>query len=242
MAQDTDHTDPLAEASRLLTEVANDAEYVGEEDEEWADGARTVREAYTRALRMDPESLEAAAGLAVLAGAELRFHIVNHVDGSWWEEDSGPLTEIPADDETGRRLVAEAIRAARHVLSLEPDNNLAVYLEALAHECGARTTRRWTAICAPCSSTPGTMWPRTAPRRSTTHTTRRATRGRTPIRTPVTSGCSATAYGPATPVTRKWRTGASATRPTCGTRSRRWWRTRRGTTPICPPYGTAASA
>ncbi|NUP38101.1 MAG: hypothetical protein HOY76_14055 [Streptomyces sp.] len=136
MAQHTDHTDPLAEASRLLTEVANDAEYVGEEDEEWADDARTAREAYTRALRMDPESLEAAAGLAVLAGAELRFHLVNHVDGAWWEEDSGPLTEIPAHDETGRRLVDEAIRAARHTLSLEPENNLAVYLEALAHECG----------------------------------------------------------------------------------------------------------
>ncbi|MDX3225881.1 hypothetical protein [Streptomyces sp. ME19-01-6] len=136
MTEDTDRTADLAEASRLLAQVADDAESAGEEDEEWAEDTRAVREAYTRALRTDPESLEAAAGLAVLAGAELRFHLVNHVDGAWWEEDPDPLPDIPADDEDGRRLVDEAVRAARHVLSLDPGNNLAVHLEALAHECG----------------------------------------------------------------------------------------------------------
>ncbi|MES4900740.1 MULTISPECIES: tetratricopeptide repeat protein [unclassified Streptomyces] len=136
MAEDTDHADHLAEASRLLAQVADDAECVDEDDEEWADDARTVREAYTRAWQADPESLEAAAGLAVLAGAELRFHVVNHVEDAWWEEDLRPLPEIPADDEAGRRLVDEAVRTARQVLSLDPDNNLAVYLEGLAHEGG----------------------------------------------------------------------------------------------------------
>ncbi|GAA3465610.1 hypothetical protein GCM10018965_037250 [Nonomuraea roseola] len=35
----------------------------------------------------------------------------------------------------------EAVRAARHVLSLDPTNNLAAYLEGLAHECGGAHER-----------------------------------------------------------------------------------------------------
>ncbi|MGY0058797.1 hypothetical protein ACWY4P_19975 [Streptomyces sp. LZ34] len=136
MTEDADRAADLAEVGQLLAQVSDDAEYVDEEDEEWAENTHTVHEAYAQALRADPESLEAAVGLAVLAGAELRFHVVNHVDGAWWEEDLSPLPEIPADDEAGRRLADEAVRAARHVLSLEPGNNLAVYLEGLAHECG----------------------------------------------------------------------------------------------------------
>ena len=34
------------------------------------------------------------------------------------------------------QLLAEALRASGHVLSLDPDNNLAAYLAGLAHECG----------------------------------------------------------------------------------------------------------
>ncbi|GAA3511082.1 hypothetical protein GCM10023075_73090 [Streptosporangium album] len=85
---------------------------------------------------MDPGSLEAAVGLAVLGGAELRGHMVNRVDTGWWEEDWKPTAQIPPDDGVGRALVDEAVRAARHVLSLDPTNNLAAYLEGLAHECG----------------------------------------------------------------------------------------------------------
>ncbi|WP_345434709.1 hypothetical protein [Actinoallomurus vinaceus] len=135
MTENTSLDALLAEAGRLLVKVAGDAEFADEDDEGWVDGARTVREAYTRVQRTAPENLEAAVGLAVLTGAELRFHMVNHVDETWWEE-GPPIVQVPDGDEAGRLLVDEAAGAARHVLSLDPDNNLAAYLEGLAHECG----------------------------------------------------------------------------------------------------------
>ncbi len=116
-------------------EIASDAEFVDEDDEGWADGARALREAYTRALRLTPENLEATVGLAVLIGAELRFHMVNRVDAAWCEEEP-PGVQIAADDATGRLLVDETVSAARRVLSLDPSNNVAAFLEGLAHECG----------------------------------------------------------------------------------------------------------
>ena len=119
-------------------EVAGNAEFVDDDDDGWADDARTVREAYTQVQRTAPENLEAAVGLAVLADAELRFHMVNHVDTAWWVE-GPPIVHLPADDGAGHLLADEAAGAARHVLSLDPSNNLAAFIEGLAHECnGAR--------------------------------------------------------------------------------------------------------
>ncbi|GAA3465611.1 hypothetical protein [Nonomuraea roseola] len=82
-----------AGAGRLLAEVAEEAEYARDP----ADKARAVREAYTAVQRVDPASLEAAVGLAVLGGAELRGHMVNRVDTGWWEEDSKPIARIPPE-------------------------------------------------------------------------------------------------------------------------------------------------
>lgn len=125
-----------AKTGRLLAELAGEAETVSADSEDWADRVRTVRDAYLAVQRADPESLEAAVGLAVLSGVELRVHLADHVDEHWAEDYWEPATEVPADDRVGRALVDEALRAAGHVLSLDPDNNLAVYLEGLAHECG----------------------------------------------------------------------------------------------------------
>jgi tetratricopeptide (TPR) repeat protein len=61
--------------------------------------------------------------------------MVNRVDTAWWVE-GPPIVHISADDGAGRLLAEEAVNAARQVLSLDPSNNLAAFVEALAHECG----------------------------------------------------------------------------------------------------------
>lgn len=124
------------EVGQLLAKVVGEAESVSADSEDWADRVRTVRDAYLAVKRADPGDLEAAVGLAVLSGVELRVHLADHVDKLWAEDHWKPATEVPADDQVGRALVDEALRTARHVLSLDPDNKLAVYLEGMAHECG----------------------------------------------------------------------------------------------------------
>jgi hypothetical protein len=145
----------LAKAGQFLADVAGDAEFVSDSND-WTDRVRTVRDAYVAVQRTDPRDLESAVGLAVLSGAELRFHMVNHVDKYWTEDNWEPVVEVPDDDGVGRALVDEALSSAGHVLSLDPTNNLAAYLEGLAHECVARTTRRWSATCGRWNSIPGT--------------------------------------------------------------------------------------
>ncbi len=125
-----------AEVGQLLAEVAEDAGSVSANSKDSADRVRTVRDSYVTVQQADPENLEAAVGLAVLSGVELRIHLADHVDEHWAEDYWEPATEVPADDQVGRALVDEALRTAGHVLSVDPDNNLAVYLEGLAHECG----------------------------------------------------------------------------------------------------------
>ncbi|MFI9505350.1 hypothetical protein [Nocardia sp. NPDC052566] len=134
MDVDSGLDDRLTEAGRRLAGIASDAEYVDMDHPDWIADVRTVREIYTEVLRSAADHLEAAVGLAVLAGAELRHHMVNKVDEGWWEE-GPPVVEMSADDTAGRALAAEVVTAARHVLSVDPTNNLAVFLEGLAHEC-----------------------------------------------------------------------------------------------------------
>jgi tetratricopeptide (TPR) repeat protein len=125
----------LTEAGRLLIELTGYPAFVDADNEDWADDTRAIRELYTQIQRTAPENLEAAVGFAALAEAELRFHMVNHVGTDLWEEGT-EVACLPADDGVGRLLAERAAGAAQHVLSLEPGNNLAVFVEGLAHECG----------------------------------------------------------------------------------------------------------
>lgn len=115
--------------SRLLAEVCADAEY--SDSEEWAAALRTAREV----CGQNPGELESAVAIVVLADAALRHHMVERYE-DWSMIDMEPFPELATDDDLGRGLIEELAHAAGHVLSLDPTNNLAVYLQAVAHEAG----------------------------------------------------------------------------------------------------------
>ncbi|WP_171172465.1 hypothetical protein [Streptomyces sp. I05A-00742] len=135
------------EAGELLRDYWDYTEGFPPEDLE--PEAAAIRERYAAVLEAVPDDPTGVGCLALLALGTLRAHmehtvnvLVDHRD-----DDRVPPAELPADDGPGRALAAEAVRAARRALDLQPADNLAAFalacsLEALGEREAAAAAYR----------------------------------------------------------------------------------------------------
>ncbi|NIH81522.1 hypothetical protein [Amycolatopsis viridis] len=110
---------------------ATEHDTLEELDEEHED---EIRDAYAAIQASVPDDSTCAIGLTVLALGKLRAHLNGESGGVEDPFDAPwhPPAGLDADDELGRELAAEVVRAARRTLELQPADNLAAFSLACA--------------------------------------------------------------------------------------------------------------